>query len=40
MRSVTFTISESEFSKLEKQAEQNDRSVSAEIRVIIKEGLK
>jgi len=40
MKSVTFTIDESDYKKIESQANENDRSVSAELRVIIKESLK
>lgn len=40
MRSVTFTIDDDDYDSVEKQAKANDRSVSAELRVIIKESLK
>ncbi len=40
MRSVTFTIDDDDYKKVEKQAKENERSVSAELRVIIKESLK
>lgn len=40
MRSVTFTIDDDDYTKIEDQAKENDRSVSAELRVIIKGALK
>ena len=39
MKKVTFDLDDDINTKLEKQAEKNERSVSAELRVIIKEAL-
>ena len=40
MKKITFDIEDQEYTKLEKQAKSNERSVSAELRVIVKESLK
>lgn len=39
MKKVTFDLEDSDYTKLEKRASTNERSVSAELRVIIKESL-
>lgn len=36
MKKITFDIEDETYSRVEKLAEKNDRSVSAELRVIIK----
>ena len=40
MKKVTFDLEDDVYEDIEKQAKLNDRSVSAELRVIIKESLK
>ena len=40
MKKVTFDLDDDVYEDVEKQATENDRSVSAELRVIIKESFK
>lgn len=37
MKKITFDLEENEVSKLEKEASKNERTVSAQLRVILKE---
>jgi plasmid stability protein len=40
MKSMTFLLDEDDFSRLQKQAEAHERSLGAEIRYLVKKGLK